>query len=297
MMRGLPASIAFHAVVFAVGYYGWPFMTASTRDYDSEIVEVPIELVDIGALNNISEVLRPQPEPEDEIEPVEEEEAEDQPEEEPEPIDEEIPEGEFDTASEQAPPEETEPEETVPDFDADPEPAEAPEEPEPEPEKPVVRQADPLDDFLNAADSTFQSERQTRREREEPKPLPKRLLDDTPPKPQEIRKGAGDRTANTARLEALLYAQVRSEWSGVADLANSSELNVEMRVLLDRKGNIIDGPHLVSPSRAPIGNRPMRTAIDRAMSAVRKAAPYSLPEQDYEDWDDYHIIRLGPSYE
>lgn len=300
MIRGLPASLVFHAAVVGAGYVAWPFVSA-TNVPETEMVIIPIELIELGEVTNISAVRRQEPEPEPEIvepEPVEEEPVE-EPEPEPDPVDEDIEEAEIDTAREAAPPEEAQPEEVVPDFDAEPEEPEPEEkEPEPEPEKSVERRTEQdVNDMLDIFDSTFESERETRKRQPEPTPVSTRSELSDKPAPQEPRKGAGERTGNTARLESLLYAQVKSCWRGVEDLPDPENLNVEMRILLDSDGNLREDVRLMKPSRAPIGRSPMRTAVERAMRAVRSCEPYNLPKEEYEDWDDYHIIRLGPAYE
>ncbi len=295
MIRGLPASIVFHAAVLGLGYVSWPFLSATTG-FESESILVPIELVDIGALNNIAPVLRPEPEPEEEIVPeVAEEEPEEVPEDEPEPVDETLPEDEIDTASEQETPEEVTPEEVVPDFEATPEETEDPE-PEPETPKPVVQEPDLLDDLLNEADSTFVSQRQTRRDRETPEPVIQPLLEDTPPTPQEVRRGAGERTANTARLESLLYNQIYNCWDGVDDQPNSETLNVRMSIELDDNGYLMGRINMIEPSRDPVGRSPMRVAVERARRAVQRCAPYNLPKQEYAEWREINI-NLGPAFE
>ncbi len=300
MIRGLPASIMFHAAIVGLGYVSWPFMTAS-RDYASESIAVPIDLVDIGALNNIAPVLQPEPEPEPEEkivpEPEEEEPEEEVPVEEPDPVDETLPEDDIETARDQKAPEEAEPEDVVPDFETKTEEPEDEKKPEPEPEepKPAVKKPDPLDDFLNSADSSFESERQTRKRQEPPKQRP-RLLEDTPPKPQEVRRGAGERTANTARLESLLYNQIYNCWDGVDDQPSPEKLNVRMAIKLDDKGNLEGRIKWIEPTREPLGRSPMRVAMERARRAVQKCAPYNLPKQDYADWKDINI-NLGPAFE
>lgn len=292
MMRGLPASIIFHAAVVAAGYVGWPFMTA-TIDF-SESVPVPVELVDIGALNNIAPVLKPTPEPEEEIVP---DEPEEEPVEEPvpeDPVDETLPEDEVDTASVPEEMDEAEPEEVVPDLDAKPEETPEPKEPEPEPEQQVTKPVDPLDDFLSQADSTFESERNTRKTQEPPKPQQRPLLEDTPPAPQQVRKGAGERNANTARLESVMYNKIFPCWDGVSDQPNPEKLNVTMALTLNREGNV-DDLRLVSPGRRPLGNSPMGTAVDRALRAVRKCAPYNLPDDEYATWREIKV-NLGQAF-
>ncbi|MEM6534964.1 MAG: hypothetical protein AAF613_04910 [Pseudomonadota bacterium] len=300
MLRGLPASLVFHAAIVSAGYVAWPFV-ASERYAETELVIVPVDLIELGEVTNISAVRTPDPEPEvlePEPEP-EETPPEEEPEPEPDPVDELLPEDEIETARDAAPPpEETDPEDVLPDFDAEPEePAPKEEEPEPEPKQPapaVKKPVDPLADFLNSADSTFQSERETRKKQPEPKPEPKRLLEDTPPKPQAERRGAGERSGNTARLEALMYNAVRPCWTGVDDQPDPEKLNVRMSAELDKAGNLID-LRLVEPGRRPLGRSPMGVAVDRALRAVRKCAPYRLPEDEYDEWK-YININLGPAF-
>ncbi len=295
MIRGLPASCAFHAILLGSGYVVWPFVS-STQAPEEELVIVPIELVDLGEITNIAPIRTPEPEPEPE-EPLPEPEPEpEEPElEEPEPdsVDETLPEDEIDTSKDTAPEPEPEPEDIAPDLDAEPDPEEDAPEPEPE-DAPVKKQADLLDDFLNDADNTFQSERQTRAKQPEPKTPPKRLLEDTPPKQAEQRRGAGERTGNTARLEALMYNAVRPCWVGVDDQPDAEKLNVRMRAELDQDGEL-KSLELIEPSRRPLGRSPMGIAVDRAMRAVRKCAPYNLPDDEYDLWKDINI-NLGPAF-
>ena len=124
--------------------------------------------------------------------------------------------------------------------------------------------------------------------REEPK------LKDAPPPPRENRRAAGERTGNIARRESLVVSRIRNEcWAGVDDLPNPERLNVQMRVLLNQNGAIAD-LRLVSPGRRPLGRSPMGTAVDRALRAVNKCAPYRLPSEDYADWQEMNVyLGLG----
>ncbi|WP_084399326.1 hypothetical protein [Henriciella aquimarina] len=307
MIRGLPASLLLHAAVIGAGYLAWPYVGTTARE--DEFVIVPVDLVDVGELTNVAPVVEP---PEDAPEPEPEEEPEPTPppeEESDEPVVEELdprdlPEDEVATASEAAPPE-PEDEEVMPDLDEEPEEEEAEPEPEeeepekpkpdlPEPPNPKKSEKSSLDSFLDDADSTFKSERETKRASQPPPQEQKRLLDETPPA-QEPRKGAGDRSANTVRIEQLLYNQVYPCWDGVADQPKPERLNISLRAELDAEGNVTD-LDLVRPSRAPIGDRSMSLAIERALRAVRKCQPYRLPRDDYELWKVANI-NLGPGFE
>ncbi|MEM1036604.1 MAG: cell envelope integrity protein TolA [Pseudomonadota bacterium] len=294
------------AVNFTLVFLG--LITPMEEREQTELIVVPIELVDLGEINNIAPVITPPEEEPEDDEVIDPEEEELPPEEEeviPEDsVDETLPEDEIEQTNPDSAPEEAVEEDVVPDLDAEPvtETEEEDSEPEPEPEPkeepPVQRQTrDPLAGFLDDADSTFQSERQTRKRTPEPQTRtpPKPLLEDTRPKPQTPRRGAGERTANTARLEALLYNYVKPCWNGVDDLPNPSRLNIRMRAELDDNGNIID-LRLVEPARRPIGRDPMGIAVDRGLRAVRKCAPYKLPRDDYSEWRDIRI-NLGPAFE
>ncbi|MEM8615723.1 MAG: hypothetical protein AAGF20_02200 [Pseudomonadota bacterium] len=308
MIRGLPASIAFHAAIVGATYVSWPFI-AGQNAYISETVTVPVELVDAGALTDIAPIRDPEPtpDPEEDAEP-EPVPPQDEPEAEvteppPDPVDEDLPEDEIETArsaSDDAPV----PEDLVPDLDADPEPVDTDPEDTPEPEKqPEQAATEPqrsaLDNFLSDAESTFESERATRKRVETPEPerTIKPLEDKLPVRPVRERRGAGERNANIARLEALLYTQVKTCWMGVDDLPDARNLNVELTMRLDQNGVIMDGPDLQVPARPPLGNTAMRTAIQRAFTAIRKCQPYRLPRADYADWGDEIKVRLGPKYE
>ena len=118
-------------------------------------------------------------------------------------------------------------------------------------------------------------------------------MNQTPPA-QEPRRGAGDRTANTVRIEQLLYNQIYPCWDGVSDQPEPDRLNVSMRLELDAEGNLVD-VELVRPSRPPIGDRSMSLAIERALRAVRKYQPYRLPRDDFELWKTPNI-NLGPAF-
>ncbi len=295
MIRGIPASLLLHAAVIGAGYIVWPYVGADVLE--EEFVIVPVDLVDLGEITNVAPVREQpeetEPEEEPEPEPVEEEEPEDPVEEEPDERD--LPEDDIATAAEQSAPEEAE-DDIVPDLDKEPE-----EEAEPEPEQPKPQQPkppnptpkrNPLDDFLNDADSTFESERETKRRTDPPKQEQTKIPDVKPN--QEARKGAGERTANTVRIEQLLYNQIYPCWDGVGDQPEPKRLNVQMRAELDAEGNLID-IELVRPSRAPIGDRSMSLAIERALRAVRKCQPYRLPRDDYELWKTANI-NLGPAF-
>lgn len=308
MLRGLPASIVMHASIVGLFYtggtmFGW-FTPKPVEVEARDFVQLDVELVTVGELNNIAPIpvseIVPEETP-DEIVPPEAEEPEPEtPPEDPEIVDEDIPEADVDTAAKQVP-EETVPEDVVPDLDAEPEPKDEEPEDTPEPETPqpnvAPKPVDPLDALLNQADSTFSSERQTRKRSEAPKPrpAPKKLQDEYTP-PTAARRGAGERKGNTARLEMLLYNQIYPCWDDVRDQPGWQDLNVRLRVDLDERGNLSGEVELIEPTREPLGRSPMRVAVERARRAVQKCAPYSLPREEYAVWKEINV-NLGPKFE
>lgn len=294
MLRGLPASIILHAAVIGSGMIVLPnYRTATFQD---EVAIIPIDLVEIGAVTNVAPRIEREPEeaePEEEAPPPLEEFLED-----------------VDTLPElsEAPPEELPPpppppEEETPEPEPEPaleaEPEEEAPEPEPEPEaepepEPVLREPerDPLDDILGDAANLF--DRAPREPRAAP-PRPAETPELRDEAPSERRRGAGERTGNIANVQALIQAQMYVCWQTVDDLPNPERLNVTLRVFLNRDGTLARNIELVDPRRAPIGDRPMTQAIERAMRAARKCAPYRLPAEDYEIWQEI-TMNVGPGF-
>nr|WP_070960818.1 hypothetical protein [Hyphomonas sp. Mor2] len=295
MLRGLPASIIAHAAVFSASYLTFPYWGTSSRTYATDIEVVDVSFAEIGEITNIAPLIETEPEEPEEAAPEEPEEIVE------DPVEEELPEAEQDVADIAAAPPEENPEDILPNFEPEPEdeePEKAPEpkrEPDPAPRQPQ----DDLMDFLNQSESTFRSERATRQKRPEPKttpPKPNTALENAP-KPVETRnrRGAGERNANTARLEAFVVSRIRNEcWSGVDDLPNPERYNVHMNLKLNEDGSIAELA-LVDPKRRPIGNSFMGTAVDRALRAVQKCEPFRLPSDEYQLWKEINVY-LGLGY-
>ena len=104
---------------------------------------------------------------------------------------------------------------------------------------------------------------------------------------QEDRPGAGERRGNTASLQAAMRRQIYTCWRGVSDLPKEDQIDVQMRVTLNRDGTLKGNVELVSPRSRPIGRSGI--AVDVALRAVRKCAPYQLPEDDYDLWKDINV--------
>lgn len=306
MWRGIPVSILLHAVIVAGGTIAWPYF--GPRYQEIEFVAVPIELLELSDETNVTASLaREEPEEEDAPEPPPLQELLEQTDVLP---DEEVVEDDEPTAREEQPdpaPAEAEEEVILPEDAPEeaPEPAEeeTPEEPpaEDEPAEPEPVRVDPepepdaLDSLLSESANLFDKQRQERPAAPPAQPV-RELQDET--RQVVERRGAGDRTGNTQSVVNMLYAQLYICWDDVDDLPNPERLNVTLRMRLNPDGSL-DGPvRLVKPTRAPIGDRAMGVAIERALRAARKCAPYRLPPEamdDYEEWRNV-VLNIGPAF-
>ena len=318
MIRGVFISSIVHASVLAVAVFSWPAERSECDRLIDDIQEqqpgispidiammypqcaasmrLPIDIVDIGLVTDIAPVVKPEEPPEEE---PEEQQLEEQPEEtEDDPALEDEPEEEPEPKEQAA---EEEPEEVVVE---DPKPEEPPEEEAPkeekkpeEPkekkliEKPQQKEASDDLSFLDDFEDTLKDKaKQQRRERpKEDRAFQKPELKDTDIE----RAGAGKGQGNTASLQAAMRRQIGYCWRTVDDLPDPARLVVTIAVELDLDGNIKGSARIIKPTRRPIGDRYMGTAMDRALIAVRKCAPYKLPPDDYDKWKEIEVV-IGP---
>lgn len=300
MFRGVAISTLVHASVLAMAMMSWP---QSQSECDKAIerlrrenpgirsieivialpqcaatADLPIDFEDVGLVSNVTE-LRKAPDPVDEALP-------------PQPDVEETP--------PEAPPPEAaaEPEEPVPvpDPTAKPEPEKKPlpkKDPEQKPE-PLVKKDPPKkepkkDDlaFLDDFDKALQDKRKT---------TPRKAATDTPDRPalgnaDRDREGVGDKTGNTASLQASLRRQIGYCWRGIEDLPKEDQIDVTLSMKLERDGSLSENAKPVSPRSRPVGRSGL--AYDLAFRAVSKCAPYNLPEDSYEQWKEIEVT-IGP---
>ena len=80
-------------------------------------------------------------------------------------------------------------------------------------------------------------------------------------------------------------------WNGVDDLPKEDQINVVVRLKLNRDGSLSNSADLVMPKSRPIGRGGI--PVDLALRAVRKCAPYNLPEDDYDQWKEIDVT-IGP---
>ena len=285
MLRGLPASILIHGAVVFGGAVAWPYI-APEREVE-DIVPVTLD-IELDVTTNLAAIIRPEPKPEPEIPEPEEDPAEEIVED-PEPDAEDVETGEDELETTDV--REIEPESKVEEVVDPLESEDATIVPEDEEEK-DQREPDSFDDILGDASKLFSEEKKTAR-RDPIKQDKKILVDET--KVEEPRKGVGDRSRETARIEALIYSQMIECWEGVLDQPNYERLQVTVKFRLKEDGSLDGDVELVNPRRVPVGDRPMRLATERALRAARKCTPYRIPKDalvSFDEWKDV-VLDIG----
>lgn len=314
MFRGLVISVGLHVGVIAASMATWPVQKSDCeikieklRAENPEMsmlemvvrypecagtLSLPIEIVDISAVTDIAPTIKA-----DRPDETEEQQLEQNPED--AEVDPALDENE---TEEEAPPEdskaETDEEEVVVPDDEDQkenDPKDEADEPEDEKEQPLIeKQEEKIDNplaFLKDFDETLLNKEDERKRAPPPEldPITKPVLRDV----ERAQRGAGKRKGNTASLQAAMRRQIEYCWRGVDDLPEPDRLHVTVQMNLDRDGNLSGNAKLIKPSRVPVGDRPMQQATERALRAVRKCAPYKMPADDYESWQEI-TVNIGP---
>lgn len=86
------------------------------------------------------------------------------------------------------------------------------------------------------------------------------------------------------RVAEVLRASIKTCWATVADLPEPERLTVKVNVALDEDGALMGEPRILIPEEIDPYDEAMQTAVDRAMRAVKKCAPYELPAEHYLIW-------------
>jgi hypothetical protein len=98
----------------------------------------------------------------------------------------------------------------------------------------------------------------------------------------------GDEIANSLRR------QIGYCWEGAGDLPPAHRIDVLLRFSLDRDGGIAGAINILSPEAGNGLEAPTsRPAVQKAVAAVTKCAPYNLPKEHYDIWDDVEVT-IGP---
>jgi hypothetical protein len=87
--------------------------------------------------------------------------------------------------------------------------------------------------------------------------------------------GAGDAPVATGQQVALFGRQVIPHWNlTFCEMAGGDALSIRMRLTVDGRGRITEGPTVINPQSGPV----WRAASESALRAVRAAAPYDVPD-------------------
>lgn len=165
---------------------------------------------------------------------------------------------------------------------APPEPAPAPvPAPTPKPNKPPVRQPE----------APAKAESPAKAAPAKAKPKGARLGDDFLKGITEAASVSRAQTANAAigpreqaSLAAELKRQLKPHWRPPSG-ADIEKLRVTIVANLDENGAIIGQPRVVGPTGVTASNRAQANLfVERAIAAVRLAAPYNFPKQYYAAW-------------
>ena len=140
-----------------------------------------------------------------------------------------------------------------------PTPTPRPERPQPRPERPTPPRRET--EALNLDNLTGGDQRQTTRP-------------DRPGRPP-TESGSGDAPVATGQQVALFGRQVIPHWNlTFCEMAGGDALSIRMRLTIDARGRITEGPTLVNPQSGSV----WRAASESALRAVRAAAPYDVPD-------------------
>lgn len=90
--------------------------------------------------------------------------------------------------------------------------------------------------------------------------------------------------AQKASLNSLIYTQLKPYWRPPSG-ADAELLITRLSVRLNKDGSLAADPEVITQDGINDSNRAQaKLHADRAIQAVRRAAPFNLPEQYYDGW-------------
>jgi outer membrane biosynthesis protein TonB len=90
--------------------------------------------------------------------------------------------------------------------------------------------------------------------------------------------------AQKASLNSLIYTQLRPHWRPPSG-ADAELLITRLSVRLNKDGSLASDPEVITQDGINDSNRAQaKLHADRAIQAVRRAAPFNLPPQFYDGW-------------
>jgi len=100
-------------------------------------------------------------------------------------------------------------------------------------------------------------------------------------------KGFGPQTAMTMDLQDSLRSQIQQCWSPPVGAPHPEELVVEFELFLKPDGSVAQPPQLSAESETAVGHDSFtRAAAEAARRAIYTCAPYKLPGDRYNQWQD-----------
>lgn len=95
---------------------------------------------------------------------------------------------------------------------------------------------------------------------------------------------------STATLEAMVQAQVERCWNPPAGAKDAEDLVVKIRIWLTLEGKLVRPPQILSQNFfSSAQNSFYRVAAESAARAVRRCAPYNLPKDRYDQWNEIDL--------
>ncbi len=115
----------------------------------------------------------------------------------------------------------------------------------------------------------------------------------TPPKPAATGITAAQMTgAQKSSLNGLIYRQLKPHWKPPSG-ADAELLVTRLSVRLNRDGSLAEDPEIIGQDGINDSNRAQaKLHAERAIQAIRRAAPFNLPEQYYEAWKWLKPLKL-----
>ena len=90
--------------------------------------------------------------------------------------------------------------------------------------------------------------------------------------------------AQKASLNSLIYTQIKPHWRPPSG-ADAELLITRLSVRLNKDGSLASDPEVITQDGINDSNRAQaKLHADRAIQAVRRAAPFNLPVQFYDGW-------------
>ncbi len=98
--------------------------------------------------------------------------------------------------------------------------------------------------------------------------------------------------AQKSSLNSLIYTQLKPHWKPPSG-ADAEQLITRLSVRLNKDGSLADDPELIDQQGINDSNRTQaKLHADRAIQAVRRAAPFKLPPEYYEAWKWLKPLKL-----